>query len=300
MKRFRICLKRNLKSICLVPVLLIFSAGSVFSAAAEKQFELTVSPQEVFHGSPVVIRIEPDSGIQHAATLWRETPVTFSRNSEQGCFFGVIGIDLDEPPGKKRVKVWIDDKHGNRIKEKLTFVVVEKAFPVQHLTLPPSQVSPSPENLERIRRERQQVAGVFQNATAERLFEKPFIRPLEGEISTPFGVRRFMNNEPRNPHSGVDFRASAGTPVHAANCGVVSFTGDHFFAGKSVYIDHGMGIITMYFHLSAIDVVQGQTVQIGDVIGRVGSTGRSTGPHLHWGARITNQRVDALDLLELF
>ncbi len=301
MKHFKICIKQNLKTFGLISVLFILLTGNALSSVSEKNLEIEITPEEVFQGGAVVVKITPESEIKSAVTQWKDNTIEFSLKSQQGTLFGVIGIDLDEKPGEKKLGVIMKDSSGQKIKEKIVFVVVEKDFPVQHLTLPESQVTPSSENLERIRKERQEVATVFQNSrVSDRFFDKPFIRPIKGDISTPFGVRRFMNNKPRNPHSGVDFRAQAGTPVHASNCGLVSFTGDHFFAGKSVYIDHGMGIITMYFHLSSIDVEQGQTVQVGDVIGRVGSTGRSTGPHLHWGARVTNQRIDALNLLELF
>jgi murein DD-endopeptidase MepM/ murein hydrolase activator NlpD len=109
-----------------------------------------------------------------------------------------------------------------------------------------------------------------------------------------------MNNQPRNPHSGIDIAASAGTPVRASSNGIVCLTGEHFFAGKSVYIDHGHALFSMYFHLDSITVQDGQSVAQGEIIGRVGSTGRSTGPHLHWGVRLYDTPVDPLSLIALF
>ena len=124
--------------------------------------------------------------------------------------------------------------------------------------------------------------------------------PLKGDILSPFGVRRILNNQPRSPHSGVDLRAKEGAPVQASGDGIVAYVGEHYFSGKSIYLDHGMGIISMYFHLSKIQVKKGEKVALGSVIGRVGQTGRATGPHLHWGIRIKGNRVDPFSLVRLF
>ena len=140
--------------------------------------------------------------------------------------------------------------------------------------------------------------GLLINILAK-LFNSKFMMPIDTEISTPFGVKRFINKKPKNPHSGIDFKSSMHEPVKSINQGIVVFTGNHFFSGNSVYVDHGLGIISMYFHLSEIKVKKGDEVNVGDIIGLVGSTGRSTGPHLHWGVRINNIRVDPLSLIKL-
>ena len=140
----------------------------------------------------------------------------------------------------------------------------------------------------------------MRNHNLDRLWTEAFTQPLQGRLSTPFGVKRFINKQPRNPHSGIDIAAPTGTPVRAAAAGVVSLTGEHFFAGKSVYIDHGCDTFSMYFHLDSIAVQDGQTVARGDIIGRVGATGRATGPHLHWGMRMYGTPIDPFSLLALF
>jgi murein DD-endopeptidase MepM/ murein hydrolase activator NlpD len=121
--------------------------------------------------------------------------------------------------------------------------------------------------------------------------------PLESEIIGPFGRRSVINGKPRSPHTGVDMRGKKGIPVKAINDGRVVFTGDHFFTGNSVIIDHGAGIFSMYFHLDKINVNNNAIIKRGEVLGTVGSTGRSTGPHLHWGVRVNNMRVDRSALL---
>lgn len=117
-------------------------------------------------------------------------------------------------------------------------------------------------------------------------------KPVDGRLSSPFGLRRFFNGEERNPHSGLDFAVPQGTPVKAPADGVVTIVADYFFNGKTVFIDHGQGLVTMYCHLSAFDVQVGDVVKRGQVIGRVGATGRATGPHLHWNVSLNNARVD--------
>jgi murein DD-endopeptidase MepM/ murein hydrolase activator NlpD len=136
------------------------------------------------------------------------------------------------------------------------------------------------------------------NFARQRLWERPFISPVSAAITSPFGYRRVINGMPRAPHTGVDLRASLGTEVLAANHGRVALTGEFFFSGKSLVLDHGGGLYTMYFHLSEFKVEEGADVHKGDVVGLSGMTGRVTGPHLHWGARINGARVDPFELIE--
>ncbi len=131
------------------------------------------------------------------------------------------------------------------------------------------------------------------------LWNGPFLRPISGKVMTPFGPRSIINNQPRAPHSGVDLKAKKGTPVRATNDGRVALASDYFFSGRSVVIDHGGGIQSMYFHLERILVQQDEMVTKGHIIGLVGSSGRATGPHLHWGIRINGARVDPLRLLSV-
>jgi murein DD-endopeptidase MepM/ murein hydrolase activator NlpD len=170
-------------------------------------------------------------------------------------------------------------------------------YPVQKLTLPKRQVDLSAEDLARVRRESREIARLW-GRESDRRFELPLHPPLDPlPEGSRFGSRRIINDQPRSPHSGADYSASAGEAVLAAADGVVALVGEHFFAGRSVFLDHGDGLISMYFHMSAIEVKQGQTVSRGQVIGRVGSSGRATGPHLHFGLRWHRARVDPALLL---
>ena len=155
----------------------------------------------------------------------------------------------------------------------------------------------SEEVLERIRREQDEFSRAFATSAPQRLWEGAFVPPVSAEISSPFGYRRVINGTPRAPHTGTDLRVPMGTEVRAPNQGKVVLLGNFFFSGNSVILDHGGGLFTMYFHLSEFRVEEGATVGKGDVIGLSGMTGRVTGPHLHWGARLNNARIDPFELV---
>jgi len=179
------------------------------------------------------------------------------------------------------------------------FTVADYAYPEQRLTITDqSKVSPDPEQLARYHREAVEQTTVYKNFSPVQVINFPkFIWPAHGIISSPFGFKRFFNDEPRAPHAGLDIAAGFGTVARAPANGVVVQTGDYFFNGQTVMIDHGQGIVTMLCHLSHIDVKIGQTVAQGEAIGLVGKTGRATGPHLHFGVSLNNARVDPLLVL---
>ncbi|MCW8972726.1 MAG: M23 family metallopeptidase, partial [Gammaproteobacteria bacterium] len=154
------------------------------------------------------------------------------------------------------------------------------------------QVDPYADDLKRIRREQARSRKAFASWDAARTAELDFLLPVSGRLSGTFGKKRFFNGQPRRPHSGLDIAAPTGTPVKAPTAGKVIETGNYFFNGNTVFIDHGEGLVTMFCHLDSIDVKVGQAVNRGDVVARVGATGRVTGPHLHWTVSMNNTRVD--------
>ncbi|HHH35509.1 MAG TPA: M23 family metallopeptidase [Gammaproteobacteria bacterium] len=207
---------------------------------------------------------------------------------EEGQPVAVVGIPLSARPGMHRLS---RDPAGKRII--VSFEVRAKTYPEQHITLKDKRkVTPGARELARIRREKKRIAAAlrsWRDGPAPRL---PLLRPVTGRESSAFGLRRFFNGKPRKPHSGLDIAAPRGTPVRAPADGVVVDVGDYFFNGNSIFIDHGQGLVTMYCHLDRIAVKKGQTVRRGEVIGKVGATGRATGPHLHWGVSLNDARVD--------
>ena len=179
--------------------------------------------------------------------------------------------------------------------QRLAFEVSDKAYETQHITIKDKRkVNPEKRDMERIGREQKIIRGALRHWSDAEDVGLVFIKPVQGPYSSPFGLRRYFNQQPRKPHSGIDIAAPEGTPVMAPASGTVLETGDYFFNGNTVFIDHGQGLVTMFCHLSRIEVESGQQVATGEVIGRVGMTGRVTGPHLHWGVSLNDARVDPM------
>jgi murein DD-endopeptidase MepM/ murein hydrolase activator NlpD len=207
----------------------------------------------------------------------------------------LIGIPLSQPLGNAEV-------HYQREGTTLThvFQVTDKAYTEQHITLKNREmVNPNPVQLSRIREESRRQRALYLRFTQQVQREEGFILPLKGPVSSLFGHRRFFNGQPRNPHSGLDIAAATGTPVMAPSSGKVILVDDLYYNGKTVFLDHGQGLITMYCHLSEQTVSEGNNVDQGQVIGLVGATGRVTGPHLHWSVSLNGYRVDPNTLMRL-
>ena len=200
----------------------------------------------------------------------------------------VIGIPLSAPLTAARSVV----VHGGDGRQQLEFTIGEKLYASQSLKVAPRQVNLSREDLARVNRERVVIDAALSHWTNEQPESLHLPQPVPGPRSSSFGMRRIFNGEARNPHSGMDIAAATGTPVRVPIAGTVIDTGEFFFNGNTVFVDHGRGLISMYCHLSAIDVKPGQKVAAGDRLGAVGMTGRATGPHLHWGLSLNRAWVD--------
>jgi biotin carboxyl carrier protein len=200
----------------------------------------------------------------------------------------VVGIPLATKVGRHALKVQSSEGMVD-----VVFEVTDKSYRTQHLTIKNQrQVDPAPEDLKRIAGEQQRSDTALSRFTA---LSQPVLTleaPITGERSDSYGSRRFFNGQPRNPHTGMDISAPTGTPIHSPAAGTVVEAGNFFFNGNTVYIDHGDGLVTMYCHLSQIDVKVGDVLANGQVIGKVGATGRVTGPHLHWGVALNRAMVD--------
>lgn len=236
-------------------------------------------------GGVVVVALGDASQPAPTATF-NEAPVMVVKHANQ--WHAVLGIPLATPPGKVELQV----TRGGA-SESIPIEIAGKDYPAQYLTVPPRQVDLSPEDLARVNAERDAQRQTLATFSPEPPSTFALRRPV-GRISSPYGFRRFFNNQPRNPHSGTDFAAPTGTPVVAVANGNVISTGDYFYNGKVIFIDHGQGLITMYCHLSAIRVKPGQRVKAGERIGDVGATGRVTGPHLHLGVALNRTMVDPM------
>jgi murein DD-endopeptidase MepM/ murein hydrolase activator NlpD len=225
--------------------------------------------------------------------LWRETSDEAERK-------GLVGVDLEKAPGAYELKVSGQSAGGAKFVCKATVEVKEGHFATEKLQVGKQFVEPSPEQIKRADEERQKLRDIYDRVTPERLWDGKFRIPLDGVTAgSNFGRRRILNRNPGSPHGGADLPGTAGTPVHAAQRGRVVLAEELFFAGNTVVVDHGLGIYTFYGHLSKIDVKVGDAVEAGTVLGKVGATGRVTGPHLHWGLSVEKARVNPLQLVKL-
>ena len=255
--------------------------------------DVSLSSSDIPQGDVVLIRVKGEKGAPPRVT-WLNKEVYLISNPDNTDWYGFLAADLKAKPGRYPLTV---ESRPSSPKKEIGIRITEKQFGVRRLTLPKKMVDLDAETLKRVREESGEMKKLWAPPFLEAIWEGPFVRPVPGEVVGAFGRSSIINNQARSPHSGVDLRAERGTPVKAMNRGKVVLTGDHFFTGLTVVIDHGGGIQSMYFHLDKILVHDNQQVGKGEVIGLVGSTGRVTGPHLHLGVRINGSRVDPLELL---
>lgn len=268
------------------------------SPVAARELGVTWAPATPRPGDAVWVAV---TGVPDGATLAGSLagrPLAFFRHAGGHAALG--GLDVAVAPGMQdwRIETLVPGEPPRALTGRLR--VSARTFAVQRLTLPPALVDLDPAAERRAAEEVARLRAVYATVTPERLWRGPFTRPVAGEGGgTGFGARRIINGRPRAPHAGADYAAPAGTPVVAANTGRVSLVADFFFPGRLVVVDHGLGLHTLYFHLETVDVGDGQRVERGQPLGTVGSTGRSTGPHLHFGVQLGGLRLDPVSLLDL-
>jgi murein DD-endopeptidase MepM/ murein hydrolase activator NlpD len=210
----------------------------------------------------------------------------------------LVGVDLDVTPGRHIVSIVAADATQTWTTTR-TLVVADKAFPTRRLTVEPKYVEPPPDVTQRILAEAGRLNAIWASRSPERLWSGAFAAPVPDRANSAFGSRSVFNGQPRSPHGGADFASPSGRVIRAPNGGRVVLAEDLYFTGQSVVLDHGLGLVSLFAHLSSIDVQPGTIVSAGDALGRVGATGRVTGPHLHWTVRLAGARVDPLSLMDV-
>lgn len=216
--------------------------------------------------------------------------------NESKNWLAIVGIPLTTEPGTQTIE--ISTQTGNR---SISFEVKDKKYREQRLTVKNTQhVNPNEENLARFKVELEAQNAAYRTFSAGLPSNVIFDKPVNGPLSSPFGTKRFFNGEPRAPHSGLDFAVPTGTPVKSPAAGKVILTGDYFFNGLTVFVDHGQGLISMFCHLSEIDVSVGDQLKRGQMLGKVGATGRVTGAHLHWNVSLNDARIDPAIMIGQF
>ncbi len=257
-----------------------------------KPIHAEISPKKISPGDAFIIRV---TGVKNGLPLsasFGKAEISFS-NCGEGRYLAIWAVDIQTKPKAYNVNV----KAGKK-KIKLKLFVKRTKFSELHLSLPDEKVFPSPDDLDRVEKENKKLKDIRQNVS-ERMWEGKFMPPLENEISTVFGTKRIMNKKWISVHRGTDIRGKEGENVKASNSGKVVLSEELFYGGNTLVLDHGQRIFSIYMHLSGFNVKSGDIVSKGDAIGLVGSSGRSTGPHLHFGVKVAGINVNPSSLIKL-
>jgi murein DD-endopeptidase MepM/ murein hydrolase activator NlpD len=280
----------------LAGILLGLISAAPALAAPDGALSISVSTGTPALGDPVLVEVAANGPVDNLVLRWKEAAWPM-REAAPGRYEGLIGVDIDDTEGPAVVAAegFLD---GTGFRAEAEVRISPRKFAVQELTLPKGMAEFDNATLVRIGAEAAELSRRFSRVTPPR-WRIPFLPPVEEYRPTNFGARRVINGHPRMPHSAVDINLPAGTPVRAIADGRVAFAGEQFFGGRSVVIDHGGGVFSVYYHLKEFSVAEGQEIARGDRFGSVGATGRATGPHLHFGVRVPGGRVDPTRLFAL-
>ncbi len=254
------------------------------------------------NGAPILFQVKPPTKLESLAGTWLTHPLTFSYDESTKTWFALAGVGFDTTPGKYPLALTAQPASG---KTPLTFT---RPFAVAHFQYPQIKVEltvekkftePSPEQQEQIAESVKIKQEYLSRVTSDREWDGNFAAPADAAISDVFGSQRIFNGKAQREHQGLDFRVPTGTPVAAMNSGTVLLARFLYFEGNCVVIDHGQGLLTLYFHLSEFKVKEGDQVKRGQIVGLSGGTGRATGPHLHVAVRWQGTYLDPARLMQL-
>ena len=266
--------------------------------------ELRVSSSTPAQGTLLIAEVRSAKSVSDIAGKWTDRDISFWQATGTSALKGtnvwraLLGVDLEQSAGDYKFIVTGKSADGTPLTCDANIAVRAGKFPTERLKVAPNFVEPNPEQAAKAAEDQKKLRAIYATVTPEKLWTGAFRIPLDGvKTGGNFGKRRVLNGKSNSPHSGVDLPSPTGTPVHAAQGGRVVLAEELYFAGNTVVIDHGFGIYTLYGHFSEIDAKVGDEVKVGDVIGKVGATGRVTGPHLHWGLEVDRARVNAMEIV---
>ena len=284
----------------LTALLVVLAAAGVVDAA-DGRIEPHPFARAYVPGEVVRFEVDTDPEVAELRGTFQGSPLAFSRAPHEATAEGWIAwgvIPLDAAPGAAIYRLTATHVDGSSVAIAPSLQIEAKSFPEQRLTVESKFVNPPKAALARIAREKKRLGAIYARRTPLPPPTSPFVRPVPGEPTSEFGTRRIFNGEPRAPHPGIDLHADTGTSVLAAGPGRVALAAALYYSGGTVIVDHGGGLFTVYAHLSKIEAKEGATVKPGDAVGLSGATGRVTGPHLHWGARVGETIFDPRALLD--
>ncbi|HZN55532.1 MAG TPA: M23 family metallopeptidase [Candidatus Polarisedimenticolaceae bacterium] len=285
---------RNLASLWAVAAALAAHAAVVPPSPLESR----LIAREIAPGEPVRVEVRSQAPLASLTGRFLGEVVFFVRSAQGDLWEGWTVVPLDCKDARATLTLEGRDPSNRPVRSSVETAIVPKSFPEQRLEVESKYVNPSKAALARIAREQERLGAIYLRRTPAPLATERFVAPVAGEPTSEFGARRILNGEPRAPHPGIDLRAATGTPVAAAGPGRVALAADLYYSGGTVIVDHGGGLFTTYAHLSKVEVEEGATVAPGDRLGLSGATGRVTGPHLHWGARVGRSIFDPRALLD--
>jgi murein DD-endopeptidase MepM/ murein hydrolase activator NlpD len=277
----------------------LIGLGAIPLSGSQPSLSLSVSERarSVQQGEIVRLRLTANRVLEGVEAVNQGRAVGFYRIDDGRTWEALLGIDVTLPPGPQTVEITAREAGNPPRALAHALLVRPKVFPSRRISVAEDFARPPPEVAERVKRESERLTTIFASSSPERLWNQPFSRPVRGRATSAFGRRSIVNGEPRDPHRGTDFRAPLGTTVRSPNDGRVVLAEDLYFAGRTVIVDHGLGLYSLLAHLSAIRVKEGDHVRREEVLGRSGATGRVTAAHLHWAIRLGNASVDPLALL---
>lgn len=273
--------------------LLLFLISSVFAFKAE------VSGVNISNGRTLFVEFKKEKNIKYEKiVLGKKSYKIFNNPLDSSKMYVLLPISYYQKPSTKKVKIIYKEK-DSEITKYMFIKIKQGNYKKEKIAVNKSKVHPSKKDQKRAQKEYAEAMRVYNTVTNKSYIDSKFVLPLDSKITSSFGKARVYNDTLKGYHSGTDFRAKLGTPIHASNDGVIALVEDRFYSGGSVVIDHGQGIYTCYFHMSKFDVKKGQKVKKGTLIGLSGKSGRVTGPHLHFAARVGGVQVDPLQLITL-